>query len=83
MNGAYPICVDGAVQPSSVPNNRDDSACDGCRIVVNALAILTRFRTELGYLEGHDSCVRDVTPVGQQRIRRGSWSGISSNETCW
>ena len=34
------------------PDERDRYACDGCGLVVDALAALTRFRVELGHLEG-------------------------------
>jgi len=34
-----------------VPDERDYDACDGCGLVVDALAALTRFRVELGHLK--------------------------------
>lgn len=34
------------------PDERDHFACDGCGLVVDALAALTRFRIELTHLEG-------------------------------
>ena len=48
----HPICVDCAIQSSLDPDDRDHHACDGCGLVVDALAALTRFRVELGHLEG-------------------------------
>jgi len=47
-----PICVDCAIQSGPDPDERDHYACDGCGLVVDALAALTRFRVELGHLEG-------------------------------
>lgn len=49
---SHPICVDCATQVTSDPEQRDHHACDGCGLVVDALAALTRFRVELGHLEG-------------------------------
>jgi len=46
------ICVDCAIQSESDPDERDHYACDGCGLVVDALAALIRFRVELGQLEG-------------------------------
>jgi len=48
----HPICVDCAIQTEPDPNERDHVACDVCGLVVDALAALTRFRVELGHLEG-------------------------------
>jgi hypothetical protein len=64
----HPICVDCAVQERPDPEEHDHHACDGCGLVVDALAAspalppaasgtfgpaqLTRFRVELGHLEG-------------------------------
>jgi len=48
----HPICVDCAIQEQPDPDERDHHACDACGLVVNALAALTRFRVELGHLEG-------------------------------
>ncbi|MFC6993207.1 hypothetical protein ACFQH3_16695 [Haladaptatus sp. GCM10025707] len=49
---SHPICVDCAVQTRADPDDRDHHACDGCGLVVDTLAALTRFRVELGHLEG-------------------------------
>ena len=50
---------EGAVQERSDPKDRDHVACDGCGLVVDTLAALTRFRVELGHLEGPlHRCVR-------------------------
>jgi hypothetical protein len=49
---SHPICVDCATQVTPDPEQRDHYACDGCGLVVDALAALTRFRVELGHLEG-------------------------------
>ena len=48
----HSICVDCAIQERPDPDERDHHACDGCGLVVDALAALTRFRVELGHLEG-------------------------------
>ncbi|WP_049986316.1 DUF7558 family protein [Halobellus rufus] len=48
----HPICVDCAIQTRPNPDERDHVACDGCGLVVDTLAALTRFRVELGHLEG-------------------------------
>ena len=48
----HPICVDCAIQEQPAPDERNHHACDACGLVVNALAALTRFRVELGHLEG-------------------------------
>jgi len=41
------------------PDERDHVACDGCGLVGDRLAALTRFRVELRYLEGPlQLCVR-------------------------
>ena len=44
--------VYGMVRVWLHPNERDHVACDGCGLVVDTLAALTRFRIELGHLEG-------------------------------
>ena len=48
----HPICVDCALQERPDPDERDHHACDGCGLVVDALAALTRFRVELGASRG-------------------------------
>jgi hypothetical protein len=48
----HQICVDCAVQARRDPDERDYHACDGCGHVVDTLTALTRFRVELGHLEG-------------------------------
>jgi hypothetical protein len=48
----YPIRVDCATQVTPAPEQRDHYASDGCGLVVDALAARTRFRVELGHLEG-------------------------------
>ncbi|EJN56898.1 hypothetical protein HSB1_47150 [Halogranum salarium B-1] len=41
------------------PVDRDHYACDSCGLVVDTLAALTRFRVEVGHLEGTlHLCVR-------------------------
>ncbi|WP_436926689.1 DUF7558 family protein [Halosimplex amylolyticum] len=47
----HQICVDCAIQSRSDPDERDHHACDGCGLVVDTLAALTRFRVELGHLK--------------------------------
>ncbi len=48
----HPICVDCATQTRSDPDECDHHAYDGYGLVIDALAALTRFRVELGHLEG-------------------------------
>jgi len=48
----HPICVDCAIQERPDPEKGDHHACDGCGLVVDALEAFTRFRVELGHLEG-------------------------------
>jgi len=69
----HPICVDCAIQSSRDPDDRDHHACDSCGLIVDALAALTRFRVELGHLEAHYSCVRDVVLAAQQRTGLATW----------
>ena len=49
---SHSICVDCAIQAQADPDDRDHHACDRCGLVVDTLAALTRFRVELGHLEG-------------------------------
>jgi len=58
------ICVDCAVQERTDPDKYDHHACDSCRLVVNALAALTRFRVELGHLEGPLQFCANCCPDG-------------------
>jgi len=47
---SHHICTDCATQATPDPEQRDHYACDGCELVVDALAALTRFSVELGHL---------------------------------
>ena len=49
---SHPICVNCATQTTPDPEQRVHCACDSCGLVVDTLAALTRFRMELGHLEG-------------------------------
>ncbi|WP_076610634.1 DUF7558 family protein [Natronorubrum thiooxidans] len=60
----HPICIDCATQETPGPNKRDHHACDGCGLVVDALAALTRFRVEVGHLEGSLQLCADCSPGG-------------------
>nr|WP_155120061.1 hypothetical protein [Halorubrum ezzemoulense] len=40
------------VAVSRIVQGRYQFVCDGCELVVDTLAALTRFRVELGFLEG-------------------------------
>ncbi|WP_459190904.1 DUF7558 family protein [Halosimplex sp. J119] len=60
----HPICVDCAVQERPVPEERDHHACDGCGLVVDVLAALTRFRVEFGHLEGPLQLCARCSPGG-------------------
>lgn len=60
----YPICIDCAIQKRPVSEECDRHACDGCGLVVDALAALTRFRVELGHLEGPLYLCANCSPGG-------------------
>jgi ribosomal protein S27AE len=60
----HPICVDCAIQEQADPVNRDHHACDSCGLIVDALAVLTRFRVELGHLEGPLQLCERCSPGG-------------------
>ena len=61
---SHPICVDCAIQTEPDPDERDHVACDGCGLVVDTLAALTRFRVELGHLEGPLQLCERCSPGG-------------------
>ena len=61
---SHPICVDCAIQETPDPDERDRYACDSCGLVVDALAALTRFRIELGHLEGPIQVCARCSPNG-------------------
>jgi hypothetical protein len=63
----HPICVNCAVQERLDLDERDHHACDGCGLVVDALAALTRFRVELGHLEGPVQLCARCSPGGLAR----------------
>jgi len=78
----HPICVDCAIQIEPDPEKRDHHACDGCGLVVDALAALTRFRVELGHLEGPLQLCERCSPGGASRrtgrvTSRRIWSSSS------
>ncbi len=60
----HQICVDCAVQEHPDPDERDYHACDGCGLVVDTLTALTRFRVELGHLEGPVQLCTRCNPGG-------------------
>lgn len=60
----YQICVDCAIQSRPDPDERDHHACDGCGLVVDTLAALTRYRVELGHLEGALQLCARCSPAG-------------------
>jgi len=60
----HPICVACAIQTEPDPDGRDHVACDGCGLVVDTLAALTRFRVELGHLEGPLQLCARCSPGG-------------------
>jgi len=61
---SHPICVDCAIQETPDPEERDHTTSDGCGLVVDALAALTRFRVELGHLEGPLQLCERCSPGG-------------------
>jgi len=61
---SHPICVDCAIQVTPDPEARDHYTCDSCGIVVDTLAALTRFRVELGHLEGPLQVCSRCSPSG-------------------
>lgn len=60
----HPICVECATQTRSDPAAPGQYACDGCGLVVNVLAALTRFRVEIGHLKGTLRICRQCAPSG-------------------
>ncbi len=48
----HAICVDCALQERLDPAVYEYHICDGCGLVVDALAVLIDFRVELGHLKG-------------------------------
>lgn len=80
----HPICVDCAVQTRPDPDERGHHACDGCGLVVDTIAALTRFRVEIGHLEGPLQLCARCSPGGpatywtrdlaEHRVRPGSSS---------
>ncbi|WP_251329460.1 DUF7558 family protein [Haloplanus pelagicus] len=60
----HPICVDCAIQTRPDPDKHDHHACDGYGLVVDALAALTRFRVEVGHLEGALQLCERCSPGG-------------------
>ena len=65
----HPICVDCALQERPDPEERDHHACDGCGLVVDALAALTRFRVELSHLKGPLQFCARCSPGGPATYR--------------
>ncbi|MFB1066813.1 hypothetical protein [Natrinema sp. H-ect4] len=65
----HPICVDCAIQAEPDPEECDHVACDGCGLVVDTLAVLTRFRVELGHLEGALQLCARCNPGGLETYR--------------
>ena len=61
---SHPICVDCAIQAEPDPNETNHYACDSCGLIVDALAALTRFRVELGHLEGALQLCARCSPGG-------------------
>ncbi|QCS44457.1 hypothetical protein [Natrinema versiforme] len=60
----HPICVDCATQTRPDPDERDYVTCDGCGLVVDTLAELTRFCVELGHLKGTLQLCARCNPSG-------------------
>ncbi|QLC35621.1 hypothetical protein EFA46_014975 (plasmid) [Halarchaeum sp. CBA1220] len=48
----HPIYVDRTLREHPDPNDAHRFACDGCGCFVDAVAVLTRYRVQLGHLEG-------------------------------
>ena len=60
----HQICVECAIQMRADPDEHAHYSCDGCGLVVDTLAALTRFRAELGHLEGTLRLCTDCSPDG-------------------
>jgi len=78
----HPICVDCAIQIEPDPEKRDHHACDGCGLVVDALAALTRFRVRNSVTsKARCSCASGVARAGSRRTGRVTsrriWSSSS------
>lgn len=61
---AVRICVDCAIQHCSDPEERDHRSCDGCGVVVDTGAALTRFRVTVGHLDGPLQLCANCCPDG-------------------
>ena len=59
----HPICVDCAIQVEPNPDKRKHVACDGCGLVVDTLAALTR-PGRTGHLEGPLRLCERCSPGG-------------------
>ena len=60
----HPICAHCALQEVADPDERGRHACDGCGLIVDTGAALTRFRVELGHLEGTFRLCERCSPSG-------------------
>lgn len=60
------ICIDSTVQAQADPDDRDHHACDGCGLVVDTLAALTRFRVDSTISSGRYTFVSAVVLTGSQ-----------------
>lgn len=77
----HPICVDCAIQTEPDPDERDHVACDGCGLVVDTLAALTRFRVELGASKARCSCAPAVVRADSRRTGRATSRSILSKRS--
>nr|WP_245835457.1 hypothetical protein [Natronolimnobius baerhuensis] len=58
------MCVDCEIQTQPDPDEHNHHACDECRLIVDTLAALTRFRVELGHLGGPLQLCAQCSPGG-------------------
>jgi len=73
----HPICVDCAIQTELDPDERNHYACDGCGLVVDALAALTRSASNSVISKAHCSCASGVALVASRRTGRATSRNIS------
>jgi len=79
----YPICVDCTLQRWLDPDERTHHACDGCGLIIDALAALTGFRVEPGHLEGPLQLCARCSPGGPSRTGRVTSRSISWPSDAW
>nr|WP_020222643.1 hypothetical protein [Halarchaeum acidiphilum] len=60
----HPICVACALREQPDPDDAHRFACDGCDCLLDVVAALTRYRVQLGHLEGTHRLCAGCRPNG-------------------